>query len=471
MSGNLKAIYKEILINRDLEENIPKALRIAAEKYYTSAMVKLAMDYYTYYEMYCDEKEHWSEDLAEYIETIKGIISEGLLDSSTDGIEGLISRTDEIRKRAAAKMEAITRYVDLFELYEYALNRVEYRFKEMDRVEDDEAFARKVLRYIFESDDNSVINNRIKEIISQLPVRITKEKYYDFMRSGIGMLAGSGEDTWRTMFYMVRSSAALDINEEIRDVYPELWERKEELERLDFKAISREEYEAAASGIDEATRYLEIEGTAFISLVEIINGIYTLLLCIPYNKNDLTVDSEIRKAALDIIRGINEAFLKEGPDTFPIGILDKFTVLEGVQEDMELEMMKVEDILYHINERHGAVVKSLNEDSVLESLLRCRILNSGSLFVDLNDPGMNLRVNNEGLGRETDKLIKELDDKFRNTDRMIARAIMANTIDKVPVFFDSRTEVMDYILYSLKRCTDIPEKYASMEIIRSIMEW
>ena len=27
-------------------------------------MVKLAMDYYTYYEMYCDEKEHWSEDLA-----------------------------------------------------------------------------------------------------------------------------------------------------------------------------------------------------------------------------------------------------------------------------------------------------------------------------------------------------------------------------------------------------------------------
>ena len=86
-------------------------------------------------------------------------------------------------------MEAITRYVDLFELYEYALNRVEYRFKEMDRVEDDEAFARKVLRYIFESDDNSVINNRIKEIISQLPVRITKEKYYDFMRSGIGMLA------------------------------------------------------------------------------------------------------------------------------------------------------------------------------------------------------------------------------------------------------------------------------------------
>ena len=96
----------------------------------------------------------------------------------------------------------------------------------------------------------------------------------------------------------------LDINEEIRDVYPELWERKEELERLDFKAISREEYEAVASGIDEATRYLEIEGTAFISLVEIINGIYTLLLCIPYNKNDLTVDSEIRKAALDIIRAL-----------------------------------------------------------------------------------------------------------------------------------------------------------------------
>jgi len=46
---------------------------------------------------------------------------------------------------------------------------------------------------------------------------------------------------------------------------------------------------------------------------------------------------------------------------------------------------------------------------------------------------------------------------------------MANTMNKLPVFFKDHKEVMDYVRYSLERCSDIHEKIACIEIIRDIM--
>ena len=52
--------------------------------------------------------------------------------------------------------------------YEYALNRIEW-FKKTDHIEDDEEFSRMVLRYIFDSEDNVIVNDRIQDI-GQLPI-------------------------------------------------------------------------------------------------------------------------------------------------------------------------------------------------------------------------------------------------------------------------------------------------------------
>ena len=72
--------------------------------------------------------------------------------------------------------------------------------------------------------------------------------------------------------------------------------------------------------------------------------------------------------------------------------------------------------------------------------------------------------------KEADTLINDLARIFKELDRAITRAIMGNTLNKIPVFFKNRTEVMEYILYSLDRCTDTYEKAACAEIIQGIME-
>lgn len=471
MSKNFNSIYRDILNNQKLNDNIPEFLNSAFDKYDTNAKVRLALSYYTYYEMYIDERENWTSSLHDHLEKINNIISDAVLQTkSSEEVESFISQIDKIRNNVTKGMETLSLYVDLFEAYEYALNRVEYRFKKIDQIENDDELAKQILRYIFDSEDNVMVNNRIKEIIGQLPIRITKQKYFDYMRDGFHQYVGANVDVLETLTYIIRSCASLDISHDMKEAYPKLWDKKEKLEKIDFKDITQEEYEAAILLVQDAAVFLEVESTAFYSLIEIINELYIILLCTPYIDMDMMTNGEHKEAAFHIIRGINEAFVKGEQEDSTSDLLATFGVLEGVQEDMEYDIIRLEDTLFYINNNQKALVKSLGKEKQLYSLLLCKDLQSGSLFIDLNNHGTDVTVDRDRIIIDIDMLINELEDKFRSSDRMIIRAIMANTLDKLPVFFNSHTEVMEYVLYSLNKCTDMAEKYASIEIITSLMD-
>ncbi len=137
---------------------------------------------------------------------------------------------------------------------------------------------------------------------------------------------------------------------------------------------------------------------------------------------------------------------------------------------MEYDIISLEDILYHIDKNDKTVVDSLGKGEQLHVLLYSKDLHSSSLFIELDSTESDEFIDRERLSKEINKLIKELENRFRSLDRIIVRAVMANTMSKMPVFFNSHTEVMEYVLYSLSKCTDIAEKYASMEIIESMIE-
>lgn len=471
MSKNLKSIYNNIINNSNPQANIPEFFEIAVEQYYTYATVRLALNYYSSYEIYWDERENWSYKPHEYIKDINSIVLEAVLQiKSKEEQEPYIKRIDEIRRSITSGMEILTHYTDLFEIYEYTLDRVEYRFKEIEELEEDENIAKEVLHFIFDDEDNALINDRIKDIVGQLPVRITKQKYYDYISDGLHELLGADKDIFDTYIYLIRSCAMLDVSQDMKDAYPELWEKKEKLERLDFKTITREEYEAASLLVEESVELLELETTAFYVLIELVNELYTCLLCAPYIGQASEDENQQRGAALHIIDAINSAFSKDKQEEATPEILTCFELIEGIQEDMEYDLISYEDALYHIDKYHGSLVESMGKKELLHSLLTSKDLHSSSFFVDLHSSNSGEIVDKPVLRKEIDKLIKELDDIFRVSDRMITRAIMANTMNQMPVFFNSHTEVMEYVLYSLNKCTDLAEKYASIEMIYSMMD-
>jgi len=471
MDKRIKSMFKEIINNRNLKENIPPFLTYMADKYFTAATIRLALHYFTLYEMYCDEGNQWGSLLLEYFDKVNKILAHiPAGDKQSEECNEHIKEVDEIRSGITERVDCLTIYTDFFEIYEYALNRVEYRFKEMEQLEDDEEIARKILRFIFDSDDNVIVNETIKEVIGQLPVRITRQKYFEYLKEGFSGLLGASEDIFESYVKIIRSSAMLDFAEDGKEIYPNLWEKKAFLEKLDFKNITREEYEKAIELISEAVSFLETETTAYYSLMELVNELYAILICTPY-KTESSDEKEQEEAAFYIIKEINTAYFRGKQDEITEDLTERFKVLEGYQEEKEFDLLRLDDALFHLNENHRALAEKMSEDNMFASLLLSKNLLSDSLFIDIHKNKTGEKIGKERFKEELDRLIEDLTDKFQSCDRMIMRAIMANTINKIPVFFDSHSEVMDYVLYSLSKCTDMAEKYACIEIINELMDY
>lgn len=85
----------------------------------------------------------------------------------------------KLRDGIIEKVQDLTCYVDKFNIYEHALNRVEYRFRDDDYPSgySDENITRRLMQFILEDEDNMAINRKISQVIGQLPVRLTKNKF------------------------------------------------------------------------------------------------------------------------------------------------------------------------------------------------------------------------------------------------------------------------------------------------------
>jgi hypothetical protein len=470
MNKRIRNLSQEVRNGKQLQENIGQLFNTIADHYQTYASVRLAMQYFSFYESYLDEENTWGPEAKKMIARINHIIKENILDNCTGtDREKAIHEVDAIRVEIARRMSILTAYTDMFQIYEYVLNRLEYRFKEELSSVDEVEFEKDILRYIFSEEDNLVINEKIREIIGQLPIRITKQRYFDLLQDSLKSYLGSDSSSLQTYLYMLRTSAMLYHEEGMENYYPELAKQMELLSKVDYKNLTKDVYDQCVGTLHVATLFLENNTTIYFGLQEIVNEVYAMLLCAPYTG---MVDNEFKVAvstAMDILGEINNSFSQPVKEELNEELIDRFTDLEGVQEELSYELTLLEDALYEVQHNHQELAKGMMLDQLLQILLRSQKLLSNSLFIDLNEEQKDEIVDEERLERETKTLLDELGTMFANQDKVISRAVIANTLNKMPIFFKDHKEVMDYVQYSIDRCSDVFEKAACFEIINAIM--
>jgi hypothetical protein len=470
MNINIRKMNQNIRSGIQLEENIPQLLNRLADDYHTMAMVRLALNYFTLYEAYCDDEYSWSKDIQDIVIRLNKLIESNILTrTSGHNREGAIREVDTLRKEIMKRMDLLTAYTDVFETYEYVLNRVEYRFRDNLLPVEGEEFARDILRYIFDSEDNVIINDKIREIIGQLPIRITRQKYFDLLNQSMQTYLGADQSSFDSYLYMLRTSTMLYEGEGMDTCYPALWEKKEFLSRLKYQDISKEQYDQAILAIQSATISLETESTVYLSLAELVNDIYVILLCAPYIGFSGIDMEDSGSVALSIIQDINPIYLLMEKQELSKEFVDKFTDLEGVQEALSMEFNILEEALYVVQHQHCAITKSLMLEHLLQVLLRSQKLMSESLFIDLDEMPSEEKVNEAMISAASSQMEEALSAFFASHDKMINRAVMANILRIMPVFFDNHKEVMEYVRYSVERCSDAYEKSACYEIINEII--
>lgn len=472
MDKVIKNACRDILAGREPDRNIPLLLNHMADSCYMYSAVRLAIHYYTFYEIYLDEESRWDTEENPLYSQLNKIIAYGIVGTSCRNgrdFEAVAQDMDKLRTAVMERMKLLTAYTDFFRLHEYVQNRVEGRFRDMPVPEDDRDFTRRVMSFIFSSQDNVIINDRIRDVISELPMRLTRQKYFDLLRDCILEYLGSQENSLDSFLYQVRSVAAPDINDAFAANYPQLYELKEFLRGLDYRTIDAETYLQAEGRLKEASAMLEAEISHYYILEEMVNEAYAMLICSPYagvaSQGRLQKEEAVRR----IIESTNTSFLSGKREEHPPELISGLSLIEGLQEELSMELMMTEEALYYIDSNFRTLAEGIMADKLLNVLLLSWNLLSESLFIDLDGEKSSRTVDRAMAEKKVQDIIKELSGHFEGQDRMIVRAAMANTLSIIPVIFKSRTDIMEYFLYSLDKCRDVAEKSASMKIIGDMM--
>jgi len=468
---DLNYVASEITKEKNLEMNLPKFANSMMSLYNGLAYVKLSMNYYTYYEM-LNDREYENTDLAKikgYLERLNTIIEKEVInEGSVETLEDSIVDADNIRNEIMKIMEVVASYVDKLKVYEYILNRVEFKFSQDEF--DEEYYmtnlTNDLMHYILADKDSMVTNSKIAEIIGQLPIRLSKNKFFDYITNSFSLYRGAQKGTIDDFVYSLRTTAMLDQPEDFENSFDDVNAIYNDLKNADYKNITQEEYKSLADKLLIATQIMSNTSDLFVILIQLVNDVYTIILSKMYAFNDV---DEINKSKY-VIKSTLEGFNGNEYDAEDDKIIECFTGFEGKQEKIVTVTSSNEYIIDYVLKNQRVTLQSIMLEKAFNALLIIFKLQSGSDFVALYESTDKQEIaSNDYVDMACNNLIAELEILFMNSSQITNRAVMSTVLSQLPVFFNNVDEIQDYINSSLLQCSDKAEKMACVEVMNLLM--
>lgn len=418
---------------------------------YGYSLTRLAFNTYMYYEERQMNREDYDETQQKLDQRFWNLISLYLKGENPSG------ELKVLREEICQKMELVIGITDCFRSYEYALNRVERRFiTDLPAIPvTDEELVDRVMGYITAERDSMVMNQRIQEVIGQLPLRLTRQKYYGMVEEAMKAYVGADRDSLDREMYLLRTAGMVALTEDEKAQLPEIRDMLKTLEQISFRDMTSESFHKARQLLVLASERLSTLSDYGQTIQNLVND----LLVLAETQEDAMRSAEEEKHALHILAEIcrfvetNSGDLEElDPD---------LSALEGVQEN-----------LYEKYQRFNLDAEPQSgEDEMMVRMRQIDRLLSDSLFAPLEDSAMQSEeVSQEILAQVLQSYREETEPLFSMAQKPIVRAIMATTLSALPVFFVSLDEVKSFIAGSLDGCTDLAEKEACRELLMQLVE-
>ncbi len=450
LSGDLKA-------GRNLEQSLPDLMKRMASAYGMLSFYNLDMELSMFLESKAEGRIKTGRTIRELEETITKIIKETLLAPFDPEVyEASIKELAEIREKIIFRMDILTAYTDLFVLYEYIMNRLEAQFeqREIAGSMDDDEVAREILKWIFSEEEPALINEHIKEMLSCLPVRMTKSKFLELVENAFSIYEQADNQGVDMFDYMLRSAAGLYTPKGMAKTYPKLDKVKKLFESKDLSELTKEEYEERKVSLEAGTAYIRNATECLGAIQTIANALLTVL----FTKQYFSLEAE---KASQRPTEIAEQLLSNQEITTE-------TLFEGIETEMETiseEVSSLEALLLFVKEGMEQKVEELMLSVVFHRLLVVQRLNSGSAYAALAEETKEQLE--DYLKKVKDAFLLDLKNVLEDGSRIRNRAVMAAVLKELPVYFNNHTEVMNYVRNSLFGCRDEQEKKVSIELLRS----
>lgn len=364
---------------------------------------------------------------------------------------------DAFRNSLIDQMETAIAYADCFRTYEYAWNRLERRFLTDIKPTgiSDREMTQALMGYLTAERDAAIVNQRIQQIIGQLPVRFTRQKYYGMVREALTAYIGADMEGLENEMYLLRTSAMVELSDQQKDSEPELRDMLAALQSISMRDATADQYRNVEATIRLASSRLVAMSEYLQMMQELVNDLYVLYL---------TRDDAIRDAALEehvghILDGLCQVY-REGSVSIPEELCEELTFLEGVQEEYFEGYTCLEPVPASCRREQG----NLSRGYQVERLL------SSSPYVSLYEEKEKGTVTAEAAEAAANEFIAKLEPMLAACQKPVMRAIMAATLSSLPVCFNSLDEVEKYIEGSFGSCSDFAEKETCKELLLQLME-
>lgn len=451
----------DIKKGKNLERSLPVFAKELSAVYGSLALLNLSMNYANYF-VNTKEKET-DRSLTGVREKINALIKSAIAEGNIS--KESIEEVEKIREEVKERVDAATAYLSAFENFNYVLSRKltnkDYDGKEFDTDEE----ARKILAYIFEDDDNIAINSKIQRVISELPIRYTKGKFFDIIETSVDRYTGGQKKALKAFSYMVRQAGMIYDLDKMQKLYPELADEFEYFKNFEFDKAAKKDLLTESIKLNSIISRCSDLTDDGILVMEVVNDLYIALI------SGEAVNREDSALELEMIKYTNESFANEDMslEEFDVKMAEIFTKLEGKLEELYENLITYEGTLFDIQNRFADKTVEFNLKNQYDDLYKCSMLKQGSLFADLSDLEDTGIVETGDLDKLKDNLKVEFDRIFNEVDRSVRRGIMAQVIGSIPVYFENRTEVMDYIRSSLASCNSREELVGTINAITEII--
>ena len=230
-----------------------------------------------------------------------------------------------------------------------------------------------------------------------------------------------------------------------------------ELENADPDNVDEVSYPVLEGRLVEAVGIITDMSELLQSAETIVNRMAVMVMC---SANVETVfekeTAHVKVLVTEAYEGLKNPSDKEMSDD----VLKSLQMLEGVFEP-------VMDRLQRYQNRAAKQLAAENDADVkplLETFDHCERLMSPSVFADLDDKASHELTEKEVLECIED-IRNELTEAFGTDKKIMQRSRMSAVLSQLPVFFDSRTDVMNYVRDSLDGCRDTYEKMVAVRLI------
>lgn len=461
MKSACKKIVTDINRDKDIDVTVPKYLELLDSQYNLYSTVKLCLNFYTIREML--EEGTNVADFRDDYDKVSSLLTKALI--AGENIDDKdIEVIDNIRNSVEYRMKILTSYTDGFEMYEYILNRIEAGIKGTTEEVDIELLSNKMFQYVFSENDTVVVNSKLQILMSQLPVRMTKNKFYDVVANTLSIYKGGETSSVDDFVDMLKATVLINKPEGFESEYPELYDIYSRLEETDYKVIDEGLFDRLIIDLNQGAEFIAQQVSFYMLFQEVINDTYTILLTtLGKSKNN---EDTAYKSAVKIIDTCINSFTEDSAEE----LMDAFMSLEGSQENVYENVMILETVLDDVSLRS----EDMNVDikNHIANLRTVEKLVSSSLFIDLKK-----EVGNESIVADGDYISKLKEDVtgafaeyFKDKSMIVVRSVMCKILAAMPIFLDTQQEIKSYFDYVLENCKNDSELTACNKLICEIIE-